>query len=59
MKSGNKDKAEGTAKNIKGQIKEKAGKATDNRKLEAKGDRDQAEGKIQKSRGDLKKAAGK
>lgn len=59
MKSSNQDKAEGTGKDIKGSIKEGAGKATGNESLEAEGKADQAEGKVQKKTGDVKKVFGK
>ncbi len=55
MKSSNQDKAEGTAKDLKGKVKEGAGKAVGNKELEAKGKGDQAEGKVQKKAGDVKK----
>lgn len=59
MKSGNRDKAEGTAKDAAGHIKEKVGKVTNNPDLEGKGLKDQAEGHAQKGRGEVKKVFGK
>lgn len=59
MKSGNRDKVEGTAKDAAGHVKENVGKAAKNPDLEAKGLRDQAEGHAQKGRGEVKKAFGK
>ncbi|MEY3894886.1 MAG: hypothetical protein RLZZ214_405 [Verrucomicrobiota bacterium] len=55
MKSSNQDKAEGTAKDLKGKIKEGAGKVVGNERLQAEGIADQAEGKLQKKVGDVKK----
>ncbi len=55
MKSGNRDKAEGTAKDIKGKIKEGVGKATGDKSTEAEGNAEQLEGKVQKKTGDVKK----
>jgi uncharacterized protein YjbJ (UPF0337 family) len=52
-----KDTAKGAAKDIKGSIKEAAGKATGNERLEAEGVADQAAGKVQKGVGNLKEAA--
>ena len=40
-----------------GKVKEAAGKATDNERLEAEGQMDQAKGKVQKGVGDLKEGA--
>jgi len=59
MKSSNQDKAEGTGKDLKGKIKEGAGKAVGNERLQAEGKADQAEGKLQKKVGDVKKVFGK
>jgi uncharacterized protein YjbJ (UPF0337 family) len=52
-----KDTAKGAAKDMKGAIKEAAGKATGNERLEAEGVADQAAGKLQKGVGNLKDAA--
>ena len=52
-----KDTAKGAAKDIKGSIKEAAGKATGNERLEAEGVADRAAGKVQKGVGNLKDAA--
>jgi uncharacterized protein YjbJ (UPF0337 family) len=52
-----KDEAKGAAKDIKGAMKEAAGKATDNERLEAEGSAERVEGKIQKGVGALKDAA--
>lgn len=59
MKSSNQDKVEGAGKDIKGKIKEGAGKVVGNEKLEAKGKAEQAEGAVQKKVGDVKKVFGK
>lgn len=42
-------------KDLKGKIKEGAGKAVGNERLQAEGQADQAEGKVQKKVGDVKK----
>jgi uncharacterized protein YjbJ (UPF0337 family) len=55
MKSSTQDKTEGTAKQMKGKVKEAAGKAVGNPDLHAEGRGDQAEGKVQKKIGDVKK----
>ena len=59
MKSSNQDKAEGSAKDLKGKVKESVGRATGDRSLQARGNADQAAGKIQKKTGDVKKVFGK
>ena len=45
----------GSAKEIKGRIKEKTGRATHSADLEDEGTLDRAEGKIQRKVGDVKK----
>ena len=52
-----KDEMKGAAKDMKGSIKEAAGKATGNERLEAEGVADQAAGKVEKGVGNLKEAA--
>ena len=52
-----KDQAKGAAKDIKGSMKEAAGKATGNERLEAEGAAERIEGKVQKGVGALKDAA--
>ena len=52
----NKDRIAGSAKEIKGSIKETIGKATGDAKLEADGKTDKVEGKIQNAVGCLKDA---
>lgn len=59
MKSSTQDKVEGTAKNLKGKLKEKVGRATNNPNLETEGRIDQGDGKVQKKVGDVKKVFGK
>jgi uncharacterized protein YjbJ (UPF0337 family) len=59
MKSGNRDKAEGKLHEIKGKAKEKAGKLTDNKKLENEGIDEKIAGKIQGDVGQIKKDLGK
>ena len=58
MKSSTQDKAEGTAKNIAGKIKESAGKLVGNPRLEADGRAEKVEGKIQTKVGEIKKVLG-
>jgi len=52
-----KDQVEGAAKDAKGSIKEAAGKATGDERLEAEGVADRTAGKLQKAVGNLKDAA--
>ena len=59
MKSSTQDKAEGTGNQIKGKIKEEAGKAVGNPNLRDEGRADQAAGAVQKKSGDVKKVFGK
>jgi uncharacterized protein YjbJ (UPF0337 family) len=53
-KSVDKDRIAGSAKQIKGSIKEAVGKAAGDSKLQSEGAADQAEGKIQNAVGGLK-----
>jgi uncharacterized protein YjbJ (UPF0337 family) len=50
----NKDRTEGSMKNIKGRIKEGFGKATGDTKMETEGKMDKAEGKVQNTVGGIK-----
>ena len=50
----NKDRVEGSVKQAKGSMKEAVGKATGNRRMQAKGVADKAEGKVQKAVGGVK-----
>jgi uncharacterized protein YjbJ (UPF0337 family) len=52
-----KDQIKGAAKDAKGTIKEKAGRATGNERMEAEGAADKVTGKVQKGVGNLKDAA--
>jgi uncharacterized protein YjbJ (UPF0337 family) len=52
-----KDQMKGAAKDAKGSIKEAAGKATGDERLEGEGAADRVEGKVQKGVGNLKEAA--
>ena len=55
MKSSTRDKAEGTANQVKGHAKEQLGKAVGDPNLRDEGRADQAAGKVQKKAGDVKK----
>ena len=59
MKSSTKDQAEGTFHELKGKVKEVAGKLSDNPKLEAEGTGEKIAGKVQKKVGQAKKVLGK
>jgi uncharacterized protein YjbJ (UPF0337 family) len=52
-----KDQMKGAARDAKGSVKEAAGKATGNERLEAEGAADRVAGKVQKGVGNLKDAA--
>ena len=58
IKSGMRDKAEGTFHEVKGKVKEIAGKITDNPKLEAEGTGEKIAGKVQEKIGQVKKVLG-
>ncbi|MDD2540260.1 MAG: CsbD family protein [Desulfuromonadaceae bacterium] len=55
MKSSTKDQAEGTFHQVKGAIKEAAGKLSDNPKLEGEGTGERIAGKVQEKLGQIKK----
>ena len=59
MKSSKQDKAEGTFHEVKGKVKEVAGKLSDNPKLEAEGINEKIDGKVQEKIGEVKKVLGK
>lgn len=59
MKSSTKDQAEGALHQLKGTVKEIAGKLTDNPKLTAKGTGEKLAGKAQEKMGQVKKVLGK
>ena len=52
-----KDRVEGSAKDIKGKLKEGVGKVTGDTKTEAEGKADQAKGKVQNTVGGIKDKA--
>lgn len=58
MKSSTQDKAEGTAKNISGTIKEATGKAVGNDRLQADGKAEKVQGQVQKKVGEIKGVLG-
>jgi uncharacterized protein YjbJ (UPF0337 family) len=58
MKQSTKDKAKGTFHEVKGKVKEKVGRATNNPDLEAEGQVEKIGGKIQKKIGEVKKVLG-
>ena len=55
MKDSTKDKAEGTAHELKGKVKEAVGRATGNPDMEDEGAAEKLGGKIQKKVGDVEK----
>lgn len=59
MKSSNRDKLEGTFHEVKGTVKEFAGKLTDNPKLKVEGTVEKLAGKVQGKVGQIKKVIGK
>ena len=58
MKASIRDKAEGTFHELKGKVKEMAGKLSDNPKLEAEGTSEKIAGKVQEKIGEVKKVLG-
>lgn len=52
-----KDEMKGAAKEVKGSVKETAGRATGDRDMQAEGAADKTVGKIQKGLGNMKDAA--
>lgn len=59
MKSSTKDQAEGTLHQIKGAVKEAAGKISGKPGLEAEGKAENIAGKVQEKVGELKEVLGK
>ena len=59
MKSSSRDKAEGTFHEMKGKVKEVAGKVSDNPELEAEGTDEKIGGKVQEKIGQIKKVVGR
>ena len=55
----NRDQVAGIAKQMKGSVKQAAGKATGNRRTEVEGVADKIAGKVQKAYGDVKDKAKK
>ncbi len=58
MKPSTKDKAQGTFHEVKGKVKEKVGRATNNPDLEAEGQVEKIGGKIQKKIGQVENVLG-
>jgi uncharacterized protein YjbJ (UPF0337 family) len=58
MKESTKDKARGKFHEVKGTVKQKVGRATNNPNLEAEGQGEKVGGKILKKVGELEKVAG-
>jgi uncharacterized protein YjbJ (UPF0337 family) len=58
MKPSTKDKAQGTLHEVKGKVKEKVGRATNNPDIEAEGQVEKIVGKVQKKIGQVKKVLG-
>jgi uncharacterized protein YjbJ (UPF0337 family) len=59
MKSSTKDQAAGAFHEVKGTLKQVAGKLSDNPKLQAKGTIEKVAGKVQAKIGQIKKVVGK
>ena len=59
MKSSNRDKAEGALHTVKGNVKDIAGKISNNPKLTAEGKAEKRTGKAQGMVGEVKKVLGK
>jgi uncharacterized protein YjbJ (UPF0337 family) len=59
MKSSTKDKIKGRVEQAKGVVKEKAGRATGNSKLQDRGTADKVKGTVRNKIGDVKKVFGK
>jgi uncharacterized protein YjbJ (UPF0337 family) len=59
MKSSIRDKAEGTFHEVKGKVKEVAGKLSDNPELEAEGTDEKIAGRVQEKIGQVKKVVGR
>lgn len=55
MKDSTKDRVEGAAHEVKGAVKEKLGRATNDPDLEAEGTGEKLGGKVQKKVGDIEK----
>ena len=55
MKDSTHDKVEGLAKEVKGNVKQGAGKLVGNERLQASGRADKVEGRVQKKVGEIEK----
>jgi uncharacterized protein YjbJ (UPF0337 family) len=55
MKQSSKDQAEGTLHEVKGKVKEKVGRATNNPNLEDEGTSEKVGGKVQKKVGQVER----
>jgi uncharacterized protein YjbJ (UPF0337 family) len=58
MKESTKDKAEGTFHEVKGKVKEKVGRVTNDPDLEGEGQGEKIGGKVQKKIGQVEKVLG-
>jgi len=58
MKQSTEDKAKGTFHEVKGKVKEKVGRVTNNPDLEAEGQAEKIGGKVQKKIGQVEKVLG-
>ena len=58
MKPSTKDKAQGTFHEVKGKVKEKVGRSTNNPDLEAEGQVEKIVGKVQRKIGQVKRVLG-
>ena len=58
MSDSTKDRVEGSARELKGSIKEKAGEITGNPNLQNEGADEKLDGKIQRKVGEIKKVLG-
>ena len=58
MKQSTEDKAKGTFHEVKGKVKEKVGRATNNPDLEAEGQFEKIGGKVQKKIGQVEEVLG-
>jgi uncharacterized protein YjbJ (UPF0337 family) len=59
MKPGLQDEVEGKLQNLKGKVKEKVGKLTNDPDLETEGEAEEIAGKVQEKVGQVKKVLGK
>ena len=55
MKNSTKDQAEGTLHEVKGKVKERVGKTTNNPRLQDEGTDEKVAGKVQKKAGQIEK----